>query len=161
MRTPNLSFGRARHLNVVIRRVPESPVFLFPSPYWLPRHDVNLEIEGVSVGLCFLRWIFQLNLRKASWLKKNPNVDLSRAAAIAAMIAEEFGQPPDPPSIVDAFEKNKWLRDMAARGAETTFYGLKIIKDAAREEQLRRNDESAARRRDHQPSERISIEGIS
>ncbi len=131
MRTPNLSIGKNRHINLIIRRSPENPRFLLPSPFWMPSHDVNLEIEGMAIGFCFLNALFQLNIRKDSWEKYPASVDRDRADQIAARIESLFGSSPDGATIVKAFESNRWLREFSSRGTDETYYGLRVIRDVS------------------------------
>lgn len=128
MRTPNIPFGK-KHLNMIVRRSPENPFFLLPSPFWIPGHDVNLEIEGVSFGFCFLNWLFQINIRKSSWLKLSASVDRERAGQISDRIEALFGSSPDPAAIARAFDANRWLRELTSRGIDETYYGLRVIRD--------------------------------
>lgn len=139
MRSPNLPITKRHHLNISVRKMPESPLFILPSIYWLPKHDVNLEIEGVAIGFCFLRWVTQINFRKVAWKKRSAEVDLTRASSIASKIQEAFGQSPDAPAIVRAFEQQRWLLEIAERGLEETPYALRLIRDIAREESFKKD----------------------
>lgn len=138
MRSPNLPISKRQHLNLSVRKMPESPLFLFPTIYWLPKHDVNLEIEGVGIGFCFLRWIGQINIRQSSWRKRSGAMDLTRANRLAAKIQESLGSGPDALAIVRAFEANRWLLEIAERGVEHSPYALRLIRDAAKDENFKK-----------------------
>lgn len=139
MRSPNLPISKRKHLNISVRKMPESPLFLFPTIYWLPKHDVNLEIEGVGVGFCFLRWIAQINIRQSSWRKRSATMDLSRANRLASKIQAALGPGPDAVAILRAFEANRWLLEIAERGVEDSPYALRLIRDAAKEESFKKD----------------------
>lgn len=139
MRSPNLPISKRKHINISVRKMPESPLFLFPSIYWLPKHDVNLEIEGTSIGFCFLRWVTQINFRQVAWRKRSAEVDLTRANRIASKIQEAFGQSPDAIAIVRAFQNQRWLLEVAERGLEDAPYSLRLIRDAAKEESVKKD----------------------
>lgn len=160
MRSANLSISKKRHLNISIRRVPESPLFLIPTLYWLPRHDVNLEIEGISIGFCFLRLVGQVNIRQSSWRKRGSNMDLVRSNALASLMAKEISGAPDALAIMKSFEKNRWLKELSSRGVEESHYGLRVIKEAAREETVRRELPQSGGESRGGPSFDIKIEGL-
>lgn len=159
MRSPNLQINRKKHINLSIRKVPESPIFLLPSFFLIPKHDVNLEIEGFAFGFAFFRWCVQVNIRQNAWRRKTAAVDLVRANSLSAKIKEQFGAGPDPMGLVKAFERNRWLRELTSRGVEETHYGLRIIRDAAKEESLRREDSSSMDLSSSMATE-IQIEGL-
>lgn len=138
MRSANLSISKKKHLNISIRHVPESPIFLIPTIYWIPRHDVNLEIEGISIGFCFLRMVGQLNIRQNAWRKRSSTMDMVRSNALASTMREELGTSPDAIAIINSFERNRWLKELSSRGVEESHYGMRVIKEAAKEEMVRR-----------------------
>jgi hypothetical protein len=138
MRSANLAISKKIHVNISIRHIPESPLFIIPTIYWLPRHDVNLEIEGVSFGFCFLRIVGQINIRQNAWRKKSSNMDLVRSNALASTIRDELPNAPDALAIMKSFEKNRWLKELSSRGVEESHYGIRVIKEAAKEEVVRR-----------------------
>lgn len=143
MRSANLSISKNKHVNISIRHVAESPFFLIPTLYWLPRHDVNLEIEGISFGFCFLRMVGQINLRQNAWRKRSASMDLVRSNSLAAIMREELGPSvvgpsPDALAVLKSFEKNRWLKELSSRGVEESHYGLRIIRESAKEELVRR-----------------------
>lgn len=138
MRSANLSISKKKHINVSIRHVSESPMFLIPTIYWLPKHDVNLEIEGVSFGFCFLRMVGQINIRQNAWRKRSSNMDLVRSNALASIMRDELGATPDALAVMKSFEKNRWLKELSARGVDESHYGLRIIRESAKEEMIRR-----------------------
>lgn len=138
MRSANLSISKKKHVNLSVRHVPESPLFLIPTIYWLPKHDVNLEIEGYSFGFCFLRMVGQINIRQNAWRKRSSSMDLVRSNALACVMREELASAPDALAIMKCFEKNRWLKELSSRGVEDSHYGIRIIKDAAKEEMVRR-----------------------
>lgn len=144
MRSPNVPISKRKHINLSVRKMAESPLFLFPTIYWLPKHDVNLEIEGVGVGFCFLRWVAQINIRQSSWRKRSGDMDLSRANSIASKIQNAYGQSPDAMAIVKAFESNRWLIDIAERGMEESPYALRLIRDAAKDESFKKDQSPRA-----------------
>ena len=139
MRSANLSITKKKHINISIRHVAESPLFLIPTIYWLPKHDVNLEIEGISIGFCFLKLVGQINIRQNAWRKRNATMDLVKSNSLASAMRDEFKNAPDALAILKSFEKNRWLKELSSRGVEDTHYGLRIIKEAAKEETLRRD----------------------
>lgn len=139
MRSANLSITKKKHVNISIRHVPESPLFLIPTIYWLPKHDVNLEIEGVSFGFCFLRMVGQINIRQNAWRKRSSNMDLVRSNALATTMREELSNSPDALAIMKSFEKNRWLKELASRAVDESHYGLRVIKESAKEEMVRRD----------------------
>ena len=138
MRSANLTITKKKHLNISIRHVAESPLFIIPTIYWLPKHDVNLEIEGFSIGFCFLRLVGQINIRQNAWRKKSSTMDLVRSNSLAGILRDEFPSAPDALAILKSFEKNRWLKELSSRGVEETHYGLRIIKEAAKDETIRR-----------------------
>jgi hypothetical protein len=138
MRSANLSISKKKHVNLSIRSVPESPLFLIPTLYWLPKHDVNLEIEGYSFGFCFLRMVGQLNIRQNAWRKRSSTMDLVRSNALASTMRDELSSAPDALAIMKSFDKNRWLKELSSRGVDDTHYGIRIIKEAAKEEMVRR-----------------------
>lgn len=158
MRSPNLSIGKRKHLNLIIKHTPESPLFLFPSLYLIPLHDVNLEIEGIAIGFCFLRTSAQINFRRASWPKKPALVDLAKANTLAAKMKDLYGHGPDAIAIVNTFERNRWLRELTSRGVDETLYGLRIIREAAKDNGLKRDDPHASISKSS--SNEIRIEGL-
>lgn len=138
MRSANLSITKKTHLNISIRHVAESPIFLIPTIYWLPKHDVNIEIEGYSFGFCFMRLIGQINVRRNAWTKRRSNMDLVRSNALSNLMKALFQVAPDALAIMKSFDRNHWLKEFSMRGVDDTHYGLLIIKDAAKEEMVRR-----------------------
>jgi hypothetical protein len=105
----------------------------------LPRHDVNLEIEGYSIGFCFLRLVGQINIRQNAWSKRSSNMDLVRSNKLASTMREELAGTPDAMAIMKSFEKNRWLKELSARGIDETHYGIRIIKETAKDEMQRRD----------------------
>ena len=158
MRSPNLSLGKRKHVNLIIKHTSESPFFLFPSVYFIPMHDVNLEIEGFSFGFCFLKTSAQINFRRASWPKKPANVDLARANALSSKMAEIYGAGPDAIAIVNTFERNRWLKELTSRGVDETHYGLKIIREAAKESASKREETHLSIPKN--PSQEVKIDGL-
>lgn len=158
MRSPNLQLGKRRHLNISLRHLPESPLFFLPSFYWLPKHDVNLEIEGVSLGLCFGHWVAQLNIRRQSWVKHPSQVDLVRANGLAGQLTAFGAGAPDAVTLVKTFERHRWLRELTSRGVETTHYGLRILREAAHE--TSRKDSTPASSSAPLPRIDLKIEGL-
>lgn len=94
---------------------------------------MNLEIEGVSIGVCFWNWLLQINIRSNAWEKYPSSVDLVKANAISAKIQSFFGSSPDAPAIVRAFDSNRWLRELTSRGIDDTYYGLRVIRDVTQD----------------------------
>lgn len=158
MRSPNLSLGRRKHLNLIIKHTPESPLFLFPTVYFIPVHDVNLEIEGFAFGFCFLRTSAQINFRRSSWPKKPAAVDLTKANSLSSKMSEIYGNSPDAIAIVNTFERNRWLRELTSRGVDESHYGLRIIREAAKDSGSRREDGPGANAKGN--STEIRIEGL-
>lgn len=139
MRSANLAISKKRHINISVRHVAESPFFLIPTIYWLPRHDVNLEIEGVSFGFCFLQMVAQVNIRQNAWRKKSSGMDLVRSNHLASVMRDELPNAPDALAIMKSFERNRWLKELSSRGVEASHYGLRVVRDAAKDEMARRD----------------------
>lgn len=136
MRSPNLNISKNTHLNIIIKNTKESPFFLIPSLFYISKHDVNLEIEGISLGFVFAKWSFQLNIRTNSWKKFNASMDLVKANSISQKIQDMYGSSSaDAGTILRAFENNKWLKELTSRGIEQSYYGLLVIKEVSNEEQ--------------------------
>lgn len=142
MRSANLAISKKKHVNISIRRLAESPLFLIPTIYWLPRHDVNLEIEGVSFGFCFLRVIAQVNIRQNAWHKKSSSMDLVKSNSLAGVMRDELSNAPDALAIMRSFERHRWLKELSSRGVEDSHYGLRVIREAAKEELVRRETQN-------------------
>lgn len=140
MRSPNLTLSKKTHANISIRSLNESPFFILPSIYFISKHDVNIEIEGYSLGFIWARWCFQINLRKQAWTKSSSNIDLSKANILSQKMSELYSGPPlDPTSIVKAFDKNKWLKELINRNVDQSYYALLIIKEVSKEEQYKKD----------------------
>lgn len=161
MRSANLSVTKKKHVNISIRHVPESPLFLIPTIYWLPKHDVNLEIEGYSFGFCFLRLVGQINIRQNAWKKKSSSMDLVRSNALASVMRDRLSTPaPDALAILKSFEKNRWLKELSSRGVEESHYGLRIIKDAAKDEMVKREQTTSLDNRNTLQAFDLKIDGL-
>lgn len=161
MRSANLSVTKKKHVNISIRHVPESPLFLIPTIYWLPKHDVNLEIEGYSFGFCFLRLVGQINIRQNAWKKKSSSMDLVRSNALASAMRDRLSTPaPDALAILKSFEKNRWLKELSSRGVEESHYGLRIIKDAAKDEMVKREQASSSDSKNTLQAFDLKIDGL-
>lgn len=136
MRSPNLNISKNTHLNIIIKNSKESPFFIIPTFFYISKHDVNLEIEGVSFGFVFAKWCLQLNVRTNSWKKYSSSMDLVKANSINQKIQEMYGSSTvDAGTILRAFENNKWLKELTSRGTEQSYYGLLVIKEIAKDEQ--------------------------
>lgn len=143
MRTANLTLSEKSglHLNASLRRVPESPLFLLPTLFFIPKHDVSLEIEGIGLGGCFLRFVFQINLRRSSWARRSSAMTLARATALARRMRSadpSVARPPDPLSIIKSVAAAPHLGDICSRGGDESHYGLLILRAAAQEEMAAR-----------------------
>lgn len=144
MRTANLTLSEKSglHLNASLRRVPESPLFLLPTLFFIPKHDVSLEIEGTGIGGCFLRFVFQVNLRRSSWARRSSAMTLARATALARRMRladPSMARQPDPLSIIKSVAAAPHLGDICSRGGDESHYGLLILRAAAQEEMAGRD----------------------
>ena len=71
-------------------------------------------------------------------------MDLVRSNALASSMRHRLStNTPDALAILKSFEKNRWLKELASRGLEESHYGLRIIKDAAKDEMVKRDQPSS------------------
>lgn len=116
----------------------QGPYHLLPSIIWIPMEDININVRASSISFIFIKWIFQINIKKWSLIRDNKEyyIEDSLMEKILEELKNKYGWGvyPDAAKIRELIRKNKWLKVIFLNGGAMNHHTLSLLSDMLKDE---------------------------